>query len=241
MISIQPLKHYIQMILDSTINALIIVPEITKGMKSIGSKALLEIKKHKCVLDYQIESIKNIDNNIKITIATGFESEKIIKILENYKNIDYIYNANYQSTNQAESLKLYLTTKSNISNLLVVTSGIIFKNKSIVKSMLKGDSKLFVLNKPKENFTLGCAEQLLLEYVFYDLPKPWSECLYLNKETLLWLKTFVINNNINQMYLFEIINELLNNNIMIIPQNIDKKHIIKINNQKDIIKAKLFV
>jgi hypothetical protein len=48
------------------IDALILVPEITKGMKSIGSKSLLEIKKKLSVLDYQIQSIRNIDKNIKI-------------------------------------------------------------------------------------------------------------------------------------------------------------------------------
>lgn len=227
--------------LDSTINALIIVPEITKGMKSIGSKALLEIKKAKCVLDYQIECIKNIDNSIKITVATGFESDKIVKILEQYDNIDYVYNPKYQLTNQAESLRLYLQHNPNTSNLFIMSSGVLFKSKSIVKSMLKGDSKIFVLNKQKENFTLGCADQTLLEYIFYDLPRPWSECFYLNKATLHWLKNFIMDNNVNQMYLFEIINEILNNNLQIIKQDIDKKFIMKIINQKDITKAKLFV
>lgn len=227
--------------LDSTINALIIVPEITKGMKSIGSKALLEVKKQKCVLDYQIESIHNIDSSIRITVATGFESEKIAKILERHKNVDYIYNPKYQSTNQAESLKLYLDNKPDLANLLVVSSGVIFKHKSIVKSMLKGDSKIFVLNKQKENFTLGCADQSLLEYVFYDLPKPWSECFYLNKSTINWLRTFIIENTVNQMYLFEIINEILNHSLNMIKQDVDKKDIMKITNQKDILKAKLFV
>lgn len=226
---------------DSTINALIIVPEITKGMKSIGSKALLEIKKQKCVLDYQIESLQSIDNNIKITVITGFESEKIIKILERHKNIDYIYNSQYQITNQAESLKLYLQNKPEVSNLLVISSGVIFKHKSILKAMLKGNSKIFVLNKQKENFTLGCADQNLLEYIFYDLPKPWSECFYFNKLTIEWLRNFIIKHSISQMYLFEIINELLHNNLNIIKQDIDKKNIMKITNQKDILKAKLFV
>lgn len=229
------------MMLDSTINALIIVPEITKGMKSIGSKALLEIKKQKCVLDYQIESIRSIDHNIKITVATGFESEKISKILERYKNIDYVYNAKYQSTNQAESLRLYLENKPDVTNLLVISSGVIFKHKSILKSMLKGDSKIFVLNKQKENFTLGCADQTFLEYIFYDLPKPWSECLYLNRHIITWLRTFILENSIQQMYLFEIINEILNHSLSVTKQDIDKKDIMKITNQKDILKAKLFV
>ena len=74
------------------LNALIIVPEITKGMKSIGSKSLLEIKKKISVLEYQINQLLAIDPNIKITISIGFESEKIIHIIDKYSksNINYI-------------------------------------------------------------------------------------------------------------------------------------------------------
>lgn len=223
------------------INALIIIPEITKGMKSIGSKALLTIKKNKCVLDYQIESVKNIDKNIKITIATGFESEKIIELLKSYENIDYIYDDNYIKTNQAQSLKRYLEKNININNLLLVSSGIIFKQPCITKSMLKEHSKIFLLNKQKENFTLGCATNSDVEYVFYDLPELWSECLYLDTEALNWLKKFILSGNVEQMYLFELINELLNNKIIIQKQVINKKNIIKITNQKDLNKAKTFL
>lgn len=223
------------------INALIIIPEITKGMKSVGSKALLPIKKEKCVLDYQIDAIKNIDKNIKITIATGFESEKIIELLKTHNNIDYIHDSNYKITNQAQSLKLYLQKYPDIKNLLLVSSGVIFKSCCITKSMLKEQSKAFILNKQKENFTLGCTKNIQLEYVFYDLPDPWSECLYLNKEALSWLQTFTTSRNVEQMYIFELINELLSNKILIHKQMINKKDIIKITNLKDISKAKIFI
>ena len=80
------------------INALILAPEITRGMKSLGSKALLEIKKKISVIEHQIHLLKNICRDIKITAITGFESEKIIPILEKH-NINYIYNPNYKNTN----------------------------------------------------------------------------------------------------------------------------------------------
>lgn len=223
------------------INALIIIPEITKGMKSIGSKSLLTIKKNKCVLDYQIDAIKNIDKNIKITIATGFESDKIIELLKSYKDIDYIYDANYINTNQAQSLKMYLEQHKDIDNLLLVSSGVIFKPSCITKTMLKEYSKLFVLNKHKENFTLGCSTHSNIEYIFYDLPDLWSECVYLDNKALDYLKKFILPGNVQQMYIFELINELLNNKIIIHKQFINKKNIIKITNQKDLNKAKTFL
>ena len=78
------------------IEAIILVPEITKGMKSIGSKSLLKIRKSKHIIDYQIEQISSISKKIKVNIATGFDNEKIKKILQDkYPNINVIYNDKY--------------------------------------------------------------------------------------------------------------------------------------------------
>jgi len=225
------------------IDALIIAPEITKGMKSIGSKILLQVKKHKCVLDYQIESISRISKNIRITVATGFESEKIIELLSsNYKSsIRHIHDFGFKYTNQAESVRLYFEKYPDTTELFIVLSGIIFKDQSITDEMLQGQSKIFILNKNKENFTLGCVDATEPEYIFYDLPYCWSECIYFNTVATQWLKEFVQNNNTSQMYLFELINEALAHKIIIHNAPINKKNIIKVSGPKDISKAKLFV
>lgn len=222
------------------INALILVPEITKGMKSIGSKALLQIKKQTSVLDHQIQSLLNIDKNINITVCAGFEAEKIIPIIKNY-NINYLYNESYKTTNQAYCIKLFLNQYDNIENLLILNNGILLKNKCIQKSMLNNESKIFILDKIKENFNLGCSNQDLIDYIFYDLPEAWSECAYFNLEIINKLRIMLSSDSINQMYLFEIINEITNRNTSIKKQYISKKLIMKINGPKDISKAKHFI
>jgi hypothetical protein len=224
------------------INALILVPEITKGMKSIGSKSLLEIKKKLSVLDYQIQSIKNIDKSIKISVCTGFDSERIIdNINDNHSNISYVYNENYKTTNQAYSIKIYLEQNTNCDQLLIVSNGVLFKDKCITKTMLNNECKVFLLNKTRENFNLGCSTQHHFEYLFYDLPELWSECIFLNKEALTVLRNLFTSNYTTQMYLFELINEMINQKIVFKKQYIDKKSIMKICNLKDIAKAKNFI
>lgn len=223
------------------IEALILIPEITKGMKSVGSKALLEIKNKTSIIEYQIQYLQNIDKNIRISIATGFESDRIIDALSSYNNINFIYNPNYKNTNQAASIKLYLNSYPNVDNLLLISSGVLLRDKSIVKSMLSGSSKLFTISKEKENFELGCSDKTDLEYIFYDLPEPWSECVYLNKDAIGMVKYITDKLAVDQMYLFEILNEILNKNIVLTKQVIDKKNIMKIINQKDVMKAKLFL
>ncbi len=224
------------------INALILAPEITRGMKSLGSKALLEIKKKISVIEYQIHLLKNISRDINITAITGFESEKIIPILEK-NHINYIYNHNYKNTNQSYSLKIFLEDNTDIDNLLIINNGILFKENTIKKQMLTGESKIFLLNKAKENFVLGCSAQQTLEYIFYDLPELWSECIFFNKNMLDLVNDILDNNHVNNMYLFEIINSILSSPSCLPLEKIyiDKKNIMKINSQKDLNKAKIFV
>lgn len=222
------------------INALILAPEITKGMKSFGSKSLLEIKKKISIIEYQISTLKDIDKNISITTAIGFESEKILPVLDKH-GVKHTYNPEYKYTNQSYSLKIFLEDNPSIDNLLIINNGILFKKKTITKNMLTGVSKIFVLDKIKENFSLGCSQQEKIEYIFYDLPELWSECVYLNLEAINTIKYAILNNQVNQMYLFELINKVINLEQTFKKQHINKKNIMKINTYKDINKAKLFI
>lgn len=222
------------------LNVLILVPEITKGMKSIGSKALLEIKKHTKVLEYQIHNIKSLDLKTHITVATGFEADRIHDMLDSL-NVGYSFNPMYKDTNQAESIRLYLQDHSP-KNLLIINNGILLKNNALTRNLLSGKSKLFLLDKTKENFNLGCVTtNKSTEYIFYDLPEPWAECVYLDGEAVLGLHDIIQQKNIGQMYLFELLNQMIANNIIIDKHYINKTKVMKINTIKDLPKAKTFI
>lgn len=222
------------------INALIVIPEITKGMKSVGSKSLLRIKNDKYIIEYQIEQLLNIQKNINITIATGFDHDKIIKATDKY-NTKILHNPYYEHTNFGKSIELYIKQNPDIDNLLIVSSGILFKKNTLVVNQLKHFSKIFVLDKPKNNFDIGCGYGKNLEYLFYDLPDTWTECVFLNNVALDKLKTMVQTKPIEQMYIFEIINDLLSHNIIINKEIVPKNNFLKITSIKDINKAKVFI
>lgn len=223
------------------ISAIIIVPEITKGMKSIGSKSLLKIR-DTTIIEHQVNQIRDIHKDIHISILTGFDNDKILKCLENkYPNISIVYNEQYASTNQAQSIDLYLPSHNNIDGLLIISSGILFKKMTIDIDILSDKNKLFILDRPKSNFNIGCDRTKEIEYLFYDLPLPWSECVYLNNLTLSLLSKLFIKNNLSQMYLFEIINELIKNQVTFDKEYIKTKNILKINSSKDISKSKNFI
>lgn len=222
------------------LDVLIMIPEITKGMKSIGSKALLDIKKQIKVIDNQIQTVKTIDQSAQITVATGFENDKIEHALKKFSNIQVIYNPLYKETNQAEALRLYLSNYYP-TKLFIINNGILLKPKAVAKTSLSGESKIFILDKPKENFNLGCATNQQTEYIFYDLPEPWSECIYLNSGAITSMRDALADYNTKQMYLFEIVNTIISKHIPITKHYVSKTNIMKITGIKDLGKAKTFI
>jgi hypothetical protein len=221
-------------------DALIIIPEITKGMKSIGSKALLK-SNNLSLIEYQINQIKNINKSICISIITGFDHDRILKLLTyKYDNLNIIYNDQYEHTNQADHLLLFLEKKLNVKKLLIINGGVLFKNFTILYENLTGSSKIYLLDKPKNNFTIGCDTGDTLEYLFYDLPVLWSECLFLNEDSIKLLHDIITSISIKQMYLFEIVNQLINKDTIFDKVYIKKQDILKINSIKDLPKMKNF-
>lgn len=222
------------------LDAVIIVPEITKGMKSIGSKALLKIQDSLSILEYQIQQLKKYHKKINIHIIAGFEAEKIKKTLVKYK-VNILYNDQYLYTNQSKCLELFLQQYS-AENLLVISNGVLFKN-NIFDLTNKLESKVFLIDKPKSNFNIGCCDDLSADvnYLFYDLPVCWSECVYMNKEAIEAFRIANKEQTMGQMYLFETLNRLISRDISFTKQYISKKNIMKINTAKDLAKAKLFI
>lgn len=220
------------------LDVLILIPEITKGMKSLGSKALLKIKNTTTILQHQIDQLRKYHPKCRIFLGTGFESDKIKKAFYNYSNVMIVENNDYSITNQTK-IVTSLIEEYDLSQLLVISNGILFKNNPFV---CDNHSRLFLIDKPKHNFTIGCNESEQIHYLFYDLPIPWSECVVFNKQAIDQIKHLESIQNIDQLYLFELINILIDKyNLKFIKSHIKKKDIMKINSIKDIPRAKTFI
>ena len=121
------------------------MPEITKGMKSIGSKALLKLNSKLTILEYQIKSIKSINRRNKIFLATGFQNNKIVKLIQNYKNVYIIYEKNYLKYNETKHLINYMKHLNSFEDVFIINNGVLFRNdcfKSIKKIMIKISAKI---------------------------------------------------------------------------------------------------
>lgn len=224
------------------INVVIVIPEITKGMKSIGSKSLL--KKHGVsILEYQINQIKKINKNTVITILTGFDHDRILKTIESkYSNVAVVFNKDYYETNQMKSLEIYFKeAKQDINNLLIINNGILFNKLNPFPST--GDSStIYLLDKPKNNFNIGCnSNSKHIDYLFYDLPKVWAECVYLNHDAINSMRSLMARTETKHLFIFEMINCLIKENIVFNRQYISARNIIKITGVQDLPKINNFI
>jgi hypothetical protein len=220
------------------LDVLILIPEITKGMKSLGSKALLKIKNTTTILQHQVDQLRKYHPKCRIFLGTGFESDKIKKAFYNYSNVIIVENNDYSITNQTKIVSS-LIEEHELTQLLVISNGILFKNNPF---LCDNQSRLFLIDKPKHNFTIGCNESEQIHYLFYDLPIPWSECVVFDKRAIDQIKHLESIQNIDQLYLFELINILIEKyDLKFVKSHIKKKDIMKINSIKDIPRAKIFI
>ena len=168
------------MILKNPNNAIILVPEITKGMKSIGSKALLEISNNTTILEYQIQYLKKFYYPINIYICTGFEHDKIIKTTEKYKNVFYSFNSDYEADNQVGSLTKCILEHNIANHTLVLSNGLIPIDRI---SIHKNQCSIQLTDKiTKIPFQIGSTNENNLSYLFYGLPFKWTEFIHHNKD-----------------------------------------------------------
>jgi CTP:phosphocholine cytidylyltransferase-like protein len=220
------------------INAIIIASEITKGMKSVGPKSLLKLKKTLSIIEYQILELKKYYPGIRITISVGFESDKMIKTLEKYK-VEVLHNKDFDSSNQVKSIIDHIE-QHNTNNLLVIHSGVLFKQK--LGPISNGSSScLYMLDKNKTNFTIGCNSSSEMSYLFFDLPEKWSECVFFDQQAINYISNISKTKEIKQLYTFELINMLIENGLNFNKHIISKNHIMKVSNIKDLSRARVFI
>jgi GTP:adenosylcobinamide-phosphate guanylyltransferase len=219
------------------LSAIILASEITKGMKSIGSKALLPIAGSITLIDYQIQFLKRFYNPIEIYICTGFDHDKIVKKTQKYKDIKYIYNKNYAKHNQMDSLLLCLH-RHNLDHAFIINNGVLISEKLCIGN----HTEIFTINSTKKiEFGIGCnISGSHTNYLFYDLPNKWIECAFINKDTIKFLLEYSKIKDISKLFLFEGLNIISENTNSLKTTELDKTAAIKVNNIKDLSKAKKY-
>ena len=153
-----------------------------------------------------------IQNELILELV-GFDSKKILSLLDKYKikNINVVYNNNYLTENTGAAL---LSCLHHINNRTIV-----FDDGIISRHIVKQDiSYLPIIKKSSdETFNIGATGDFnKIEYLFYDLPNRWAEHISVSSSDIDRVKSILLDNQdrVKNMFLFEIVNMLIDNNII---------------------------
>jgi hypothetical protein len=186
----------------------IIACYIDKGMKSRGSKCLMEFNQTK-LLDYQIEKILLAHNNsipYEIIIISNFDTQKILKYFG--KKITVI-NCDEDTNPVARACSV-----ANHDNIFFIDYGCIYTSNLIKGVCVKNESVIISTKNNKiSKLDIGVTTDYsndTVQHLFFDLP---NDIKFANMFLLDTKSVGQINNNKNlhrhNLLYFEILNKLI--------------------------------
>lgn len=192
-------------------NLTIIIPCAGCGarIKSYGSKSLININEGgTSILERQLHLFKRCYPNADIIVIIGYQEEKIRKKIKD-KNIRYIYNPIFETTNVAYSIGLGL--RSCITTQLLIVYGDLIFNKYAIQSIVKDQSSIVIdVNSQFKNEEVGVSihDKKVLNFA-YGLPVKWAQIVFLTNKELEYFKDFVYNSEYKNYFGYEILNKIL--------------------------------
>ncbi len=190
-------------------NVILLAYEITKGMKSIGSKSLMPVKIDNHIdtlIQHQINSIKKHIKNVQsINIVSGFDKEKLKRKIVIDDRIKIIENNNYDTLGQSHAICLALKEITNKYPTIIISNHLILRKNIFQQCSEKNNYVFCIKNCNNKFFKIGCThDNDKVEYLCYELTPKWSEIFLLQSESKNLLESILESNK--NMLLFEAIN-----------------------------------
>ena len=200
-------------------------------MKSYGSRALLKFD-YGPLYQIQRDVVHNAYSKPNIIMSTGFEADKIIKILDN--TIPIVENQLYSNTNEVEEVRLAmnLTTEDNV---LLIDGSILFNDHTIKHLDRSGIVVSPDLNSEGVGVTLNKGKVSRLSY---GLEYKWCHILYLIGKELQLFKKIIRNRELSNLFLHEVINMMVDSGGNITVFNPPNMNVLKIDSYADYLLGK---
>lgn len=183
---------------------IILTAGMSSRMKTYEPRSLLKIKDDTTLIEHQIKLVQqNFGPNIDVVI--GFKGQKIQKKLSNHK-INLIENNNFDVSNTGHAVEIAL--EDNLESLLIFHGDLLF-NKEIFnvkknKSFLIVDTK----NQIKDKEVGLIINDGIAANLSYGLKTKWCQIAFFTGQELSMLKQ-IKDKNISNLFLFEIINKII--------------------------------
>ena len=189
------------------ITIIILAANIGYGMKSYGPKTLFNINDKETLLEYQINLLQTTFVNSDIILVVGFMADRIIRKCP--PGIRIIENQLYETTNEVEQIRLALNCTLT-DNVLIIKDDIIF-NQETLNSITRNKACLIYDSKnqiDEDNIGLTVVNDQATIFA-YGASNRWCHIIYLTQKEIKILKSICSKRNIEKLYLFEVLNILL--------------------------------
>lgn len=176
-------------------------------MKSYGPKCLLRLDENNTILSNQLSCIFRHYPDARITIVTGFESQKVITRMDN--SICMVENVDYENTNTFEELRLGLNASTR-SRVILIHGDLIF-NSQTLKNIDKNGSCLVVDSKDQiEKTEIGVTEvEGHITIMSYGLTPKWSYIAFLDEREKKIVQRVCKDREKKKLFAFEAINQAI--------------------------------
>lgn len=207
-------------------NILILADKYPKRMKSKGCVGLIKIN-NKHIITQQYNTLKAIFPDSKIIYVYGFDGKRLLShIYKNnntYKDIELVYNKNYEIYNSTYSVSL---AQEFLQDETMILFGDNIVKSNVFNSFNKSNgSQVFINNKHKTK--LGCIiNNQHIENIAYDLENYLSEIYFISKSHIDTFKNLVNNSIYHNHFMFEILNKMIDMNHDIRPHFITYKPLL---------------
>jgi len=228
-------KHKIKNVNADTITVIIPAAGTGRRMKTYGPKPMISIGK-KTILQRQVDIVKAYFKNVKFIIVTGFESDKLIQNSPKY--FIKLENELYEETNVARSVSIALNAVES-ERVLILMGDLVFSKEAI--DMLDYAVSCTSANADDHRESeVGCivSKDSILLNMMYDLELKWNQIIYLQGKELKLFKEVCTKRRNKKLFLFEIINKVIDKGGKIKCIVNDKIKVIDVDNSKDLLKIK---
>lgn len=194
--------------------ALIIGDKFQKGMKSRGCQATLPYNKIHNYIQHQHKILSSGDIN-KVLYIYGFNNKKYqayLQAVNNLNNITSIYNPQFELKNDTYSIYLAREEITKVSDDLLIFFGNTSLDRKQLNKIEHNVSGLFADNQRLSD--IGCiCDDGKVENVGFDLDNSIQNIYYICKSDLNYFMKIVGNSQNHNRFIFEIINQMIDNNI----------------------------
>jgi choline kinase len=228
-------KHKIKKQLDDEIT--VIIPAAGRGrrMKSYGPKPLINIGRS-TIIQRQVDMVKSIFPNAKFVVVAGFEADKVINNVP--QEFIKLENELYEETNVCRSVSIALNAVS-AERVLILMGDLVF-NKEALSTLDFQRSCISANLDEHRGGEVGCvvSPDNTISNMMYDLDLKWNQIIYLQSKELDIFKSICTKRKYRKLFLFEIINKVIDRGGKIKCITNDNVKVIDVDNSKDLLRIK---